>query len=102
MVGVEVIVGVGVTLGVGVNVGMRVCVGVRVGEGGRAGGDALVAGMACAAANDRGLEIDKLLQPDNARNRIAYSSAILLDKLIDLIFTAPPTLGDESFRLYIN
>lgn len=101
IVGVEVIVGVGVTLGLGVIVGVCVSVGAWVGEGDGAGRDVLVAGMACPAENARGSEINKLLQPDDTSNKNAHSPAILLDKLIDPIFTAPPTLWDESFRLYI-
>jgi hypothetical protein len=102
IVGVEVMVGVGVTLGVGVNVGVRVLVGARVGEGEGTGEDVLVDDMDCAAEKDRGSEIDKLLQLDNTRKRIAYSRAVILGKPIDLIFTTPPNLRGESFRLYIN
>lgn len=102
IVGVKVSVGVGVSLGVGVSVGVRVWVGVRVGEGDGAGEDVLVDGMDCAAEKDRGSEIDKLLQLDNTRNRIAYSPAVVLDKPMNLTFTTPPILRGESFRLYIN
>jgi hypothetical protein len=101
IVGVRVIVGVGVTVGLGVSVGVRVrvCVAVAVGEGGI---EVRVAGGVIAAASARGSEIDKLLQPDSATNRIAYSPVILFDRLVDLIFTTPPTLRGESVRLYIQ